>query len=65
MVKLAYTQDLGSCAAMRAGSTPVTRTKIKSESEDLLFIYIRILLCIKHTDNFISESAGEGFTKGA
>ena len=26
MVKLAYTKDLGSCAAMRAGSTPVTRT---------------------------------------
>ena len=27
MVELADTQDLGSCAAMRAGSTPVIRTK--------------------------------------
>ena len=27
MVELADTQDLGSCASQRAGSTPVTRTK--------------------------------------
>ena len=27
MVELADTQDLGSCAHKRAGSTPVTRTK--------------------------------------
>ena len=26
MVELADTQDLGSCASQRAGSTPVTRT---------------------------------------
>ena len=31
MVELADTQDLGSCASRRAGSTPVTRT-IKEES---------------------------------
>ena len=30
MVELADTQDLGSCAAMRAGSTPVIRTNKKS-----------------------------------
>ena len=28
MVELADTQDLGSCAVMRAGSSPVIRTKI-------------------------------------
>ena len=30
MVELADTQDLGSCASQRAGSTPVTRTIIKN-----------------------------------
>ena len=30
MVELADTQDLGSCASQRAGSTPVTRTIKKS-----------------------------------
>ena len=29
MVELADTQDLGSCAHKRAGSTPVTRTTAK------------------------------------
>ena len=38
MVELADTQDLGSCAAMRAGSTPVIRTRPeKSEPKGLDF----------------------------
>ena len=39
MVELADTQDLGSCAAMRAGSTPVIRTKKKSRTKVWLFFF--------------------------
>lgn len=31
MAELADAQDLGSCGAIHAGSTPVTRTKFKSD----------------------------------
>ena len=41
MVELADTQDLGSCAAMRAGSTPVIRTKkeVAFDCQKLLLFY--------------------------
>lgn len=40
MVKLADTQDLGSCAEKRAGSSPVIRTKIDSlQKGENLFLY--------------------------
>ena len=34
VVKLVYTQDLGSCAARREGSSPFFRTKITAENVD-------------------------------
>ena len=50
MVELADTQDLGSCVARRAGSTPVTRTKRKSVHESG-----RIFVCIIHHSLFIKR----------
>lgn len=40
MAKLAYAPDLGSGGAIRAGSTPVTRTKETPEAfREFLFVY--------------------------
>ena len=57
MVKLAYTQDLGSCVARRAGSTPVTRTKKRKAARkcDFSFLYYSLFnihhsLCIYGED---------------
>lgn len=43
MVKLADTQDLGSCAEKRAGSSPVIRTK--SGGREVTFSFYR--MCLK------------------
>lgn len=42
VVKLADTQDLGSCAARCAGSSPVTRTKGKSAKCGFTLDFIKI-----------------------
>ena len=36
MAKLADAQDLGSCGEIRAGSSPVTRTKFKRHTHPLM-----------------------------
>lgn len=43
MVKLADTQDLGSCAARCAGSSPVTRTKGKAAKRDFASNFINLI----------------------
>lgn len=40
MVKLADTQDLGSCAEKRAGSSPVIRTKMQTNRIAMRFVFI-------------------------
>ena len=53
MVELADTQDLGSCAAMRAGSTPVIRTTRETSfvyQDKRGFLYKRLCflwVCVK------------------
>ena len=55
MVKLAYTQDLGSCVARRAGSTPVTRTRKKHFGRSA-FLMKRALRHMKNEADFVYEA---------
>ena len=43
MVKLADTQDLGSCAEKRAGSSPVIRTRKRSMRSDFPYCVFYVL----------------------
>lgn len=42
MVELVDTQDLGSCAVRRVGSSPTTRTKTKAPVKAGVFVLVAI-----------------------